>query len=434
MFGYQLRLAWNSLKRNPILSLLMIGGIALGIGVAMIFVTAYYHFSGDPIPSKSDRLFYVRMDAWNPDESWDSDDPTTPPDQLTYTEAKALLATDIPTYKTAMYQAQLTVHPDGGRRPYRNVVRMCTADFFPMFEVPFKFGSGWAPDADIGPEAVVVLTQESNQQLFGGENSVGRYVTIEDREFRVVGVLADWRPLPLYYDLTSDEFGLPSPMFMPFMTGIEMELYPWGNTHNWKGYGDEYEDFLASEAIWIQAWAQLDSERQKDELQGYLDAYALEQQKSGRFGRINNQLTPVMAWLHYQEVVPDEATGLLIVSILFLVICSLNLIGILLGKFLARAPEVGVRRALGASRRWVFVQHLIECEVIGVVGGLLGLLLSIGGLKIVDRLFDQAYNFRPDLTMFLVAIALSLLSALLAGVYPAWRICRIQPGYHLKTQ
>ena len=123
-----------------------------------------------------------------------------------------------------------------------------------------------------------------------------------------------------------------------------------------------------------------------------------------------------------------------IIALLVLLVCSVNLIGILRGKFLARAPEIGVRRALGASRRWVFVQHLIECEMIGVVGGLIGLVLSVGGLELIDRLFDSQLNFRLDLNMFFLALVLALVSAMVAGVYPAWRICRIQPGAYLKTQ
>jgi putative ABC transport system permease protein len=208
-----------------------------------------------------------------------------------------------------------------------------------------------------------------------------------------------------------------------------------GNTHGWKPSGDSYEDYLRSENIWIQMWVQLDTLEQRERYAAFLDAYAAEQKALGRFGRpINNKLRDVMAWLRLWDVVPDEALALLINALLFLLVCSVNLIGILLGKFLARAPEVGVRRALGASRRWVFAQHLIECEMIGVVGGLLGLLLAAGGLRLIARLFDPPLILRLDLEMFFVAMALALFSAMIAGVYPAWRICRVQAGVYLKTQ
>ena len=110
------------------------------------------------------------------------------------------------------------------------------------------------------------------------------------------------------------------------------------------------------------------------------------------------------------------------------------MIGILLGKFLARAPEVGVRRALGATRRWVFTQHLIECEIIGIVGGLLGLSLSVLGVKLLERLFSLGLEGAVDLKMLALGVALALAAAIVAGLYPAWRICRINPGLYLKIQ
>jgi len=436
MLAYQLRLAWNSLLRNPVLSILIVAGIALGIGVSMTFVTAYYFVSGDPIPQKSRQLFYVQMDAWNPQRAWDDDDPSEAPDQLTYMDAMAIRQSDIPTYQSAMYKTYLTIHPEGqDLRPFREESRMCFADFFRMFDVPFRYGGSWSAEADSGPQQVVVLGSELNDRLFGGTNSVGRKLRIEDREFEVVGVLRPWYPSPKFYDPLNGEFDDPEALFMPFHLGSEMRIRTSGNTSGWKGWGPEYEELLRSEAVWIQYWVQLDTPQQKEAYLAFLDGYANEQKQAGRFGRpLNNKLRDVREWLAFEKVVPQEARALLIISLLFLLVCSVNLIGILLGKFLGRSAEVGVRRALGASRRWVFVQHLVECELIGVIGCALGLLLTVGGLRILDRMFDSRLNFHIDPTMLMVALGLALLSALIAGVYPAWRICRVQPGLHLKMQ
>lgn len=437
MLAYQLRLAWKSVRRNWILSALIVGGIGLGIAVAMTFVTAYYVVSGDPIPHKSDRLFYVQLDAWNPDSPYDDDDPNEPPDQLTYRDMTALLASDIPTRHAGMYKVQMTIHPeDEGQRPFRRVVRMCHSDFFSLFDVPFEYGGAWTREADAAPEPVVVLSAELNRKLFGGEDSVGRTVRFEDRDFRVVGVMQHWRPVPKFYDPLNGEFDEAEEVFMPFDFGRVFELYSSGNTSNWKQYdGTEYESFLQSESIWIQFWAQLDTPAQKRQYAAFLEGYIAKQKELGRFGRPSNYLLrDVRQWLTFQEVVGNEANMMLTVALLFLLVCSVNLIGILLGKFLSRAPEIGVRRALGASRGWVFTQHLIECELIGVAGGALGLGLSYFGLRLLERLFDAGPMFRLDLNMFYVAVLLALVSALIAGLYPAWRICRVQPSLYLKTQ
>ena len=126
----------------------------------------------------------------------------------------------------------------------------------------------------------------------------------------------------------------------------------------------------------------------------------------------------------------------LIIGTLFLIVCSVNLIGLLLGKFLARGPEVGVRRALGASKSSIFIQHLVECELIGVMGGLVGLGLSVLTLEGINSLFTARadFQFALDLNMVGAGVLLSLVSGMIAGLYPAWRICRIEPAAHLKTQ
>jgi putative ABC transport system permease protein len=313
---------------------------------------------------------------------------------------------------------------------------MCFSDFFTMFDVPFQYGTGWGASADQSPEPVVVIDAETNRKLFGGENSVGRTLRLDNRDFTVVGVLDEWRPLIHFYDVNNNPFEEPEAIYMPFNFVEPYEIRTAGNTNGWKFYpGNEFKDLLQSENMWLQLWVQLDEAAQQDEYRSFLDAYTLEQRKSGRFQRpINNKIWPVMEWLDREQVVPDQAKIMLIIGILFLVVCSVNLIGILLGKFLARAPEVGVRRALGASRTSVFLQHVVECEMIGLIGGAVGMGLSVLVLRVLNRWFDGQFNFQLDLNMVLAATALSLVAGLIAGLYPSWRICRVQPATYLKIQ
>lgn len=437
MLAYQVRLAWKSLRRNPGLSILSVVGIALGIGVATTFVTTYYMLSGNPIPHKADRLFYVQLDSWSPERPYDKDNPEDPPDQITYRDMVEIMKSTIPTHSGGAFKADLTVHPEGdGKKPFRELARICFAGFFQMFDVPFQYGTAWDARADAGPEAVVVLNDELNRKLFGGEDSVGRMLRIEDREFRIVGVLAPWQPLPKFYDVTNNPFDKPEAIYLPFNLVRPLEIVTAGNTSSWgSDDGPGFEGFLQSETVWIQMWAQLDDEEQVRSYQAFLNAYVNEQKKLGRFQRpLNNRLSPVMTMLTDQGATPEEAVGVLIIALLFLVVCSVNLIGVLLGKFLARAPEVGVRRALGASRRWVFVQHLVECELIAALGAVLGLGLAALGLELLNRMFEATFTFRLDVPMVGAGVVLALASGLVAGIYPAYRICRIAPALYLKTQ
>jgi len=436
MLAYHIRIAWKSLKRNPILSALIVLGIALGIGVSTTFVTGHHIMSRDPIPQKSSVLYYVEMDNWDPEKGWSDEDPKAAPNQVTHRDATAVMKSTVPTYQSAMFKSYLYVFPPPKLgRPYRGRVRLCFADFFPMFDVPFRYGAGWDRAADRTPDPVVVLSHETNQKLFGGENSLGKSVRIERRDFKVVGVLEPWRPAPKFYDPHNGTYEEPDELFIPFNFVRPMEIRTGGNTSGWKDSGKTFEDQLQSENIWIQMWVQLDSERQKQEYMQFLDNYVRGQQALGRMQRpLNNKLLATMDWLDDQGAVPEEATSFVVISLLFLLVCSLNLIGILLGKFLARAPEIGVRRALGASRMAIFMQHIVECELIAVIGGVLGVLLSILGLEVLTRLFDGMLNFRLDWLMVGAAIGMALLSGLVAGVYPAWRICSLAPANYLKEQ
>jgi putative ABC transport system permease protein len=91
-----------------------------------------------------------------------------------------------------------------------------------------------------------------------------------------------------------------------------------------------------------------------------------------------------------------------------------------------------VRRALGASRAQVFWQHVIECELIGLIGGAVGILFSLGILGLIGRVLPNGEALRLDGEMLLTAALLSLVSGLIAGVYPSWRVCSVPPAMQLK--
>jgi putative ABC transport system permease protein len=442
MLLHNLRIAWKSLKRNRALSVLIVTGIALGVAVSTTFATVRHSYAKDPIPTRSDVLYYVRLDSWDPLKPYPGADATLPPTQVTYRDMTEIMKSSIPRRQSGMFKTALYVYPDPKiGRPFRETVRLCTSDFFPMFDVPMLYGSGWDKKADAGPEPVVVLAREMNDKLFGGKNSVGKTVRMGDREFRVVGVMGDWLPSVKFYDLTQNQIDVPETIYMPFSFLKPMQLRTFGNSDGWGTSGglSGFDGFLQSETCWIQMWVELPDKASVEKYKDFLAAYVLDQKKHGRFQRpLNNRVSTVREWMRDQRVVPPETTAMLILSILFLGVCAVNLVGLLLGKFLARSSEVGVRRALGASRADIFLQHVVECELIGVVGGAVGLLLSIGALLFLNNWLKTTATrgdfFRLDVPMVLLSIGLSLAAGLAAGLYPAWRTCRLAPAVHLSLQ
>ena len=139
-------------------------------------------------------------------------------------------------------------------------------------------------------------------------------------------------------------------------------------------------------------------------------------------------------WLAFKQVVPSDVRLQTWIALGFLIVCLINTIGLLLTKFLRRASEVGVRRALGASKREIFTQLLIEAAVVGLAGGLVGLLFTWIGLGMIrSQPTTYAALARLDLPMLGITIALAVVSSILAGVFPAWRGCQVSPSIQLKS-
>jgi putative ABC transport system permease protein len=168
----------------------------------------------------------------------------------------------------------------------------------------------------------------------------------------------------------------------------------------------------------------------------FLTAYADEQRRAGRFHWAPNvRLRDVANWLDYEHVVPSESRISLMVSLGFFAICLVNTIGLLLAKFMRRAPEIGVRRALGAPRRQIYGQFLIEAGTVGLAGGLLGLLLTAVGMLGVGLLFeaDIARLAHLDLSLIATTLLVAIFATVLAAFYPAWRAAQVQPAWQLKS-
>jgi putative ABC transport system permease protein len=162
--------------------------------------------------------------------------------------------------------------------------------------------------------------------------------------------------------------------------------------------------------------------------------YARQQKALGRIGYTETRLRTLMQWLDFNHVTPKNVKLQAWLAFAFLAICLFNTVGLLLAKFLRRAGEIGVRRALGASRRAVFAQCLTEAGLIGFIGGVGGWLLTVVGLWLV-RSQETPYSdlVHMDVAMFAITFALAVAVSLLAGALPALRASRITPALQLKT-
>ena len=442
MFRYYLFLALKSLQRTPALTGLMISAIGLGVSACIVTLTVYHAMSGNPIWWKNRVLYAVTLDPRPAPQPGSAPNPNGAPDQLTYLDATSLYRSQIPRYKA------LIVDMVGGLRSAPGQTGAVLANvlgtsggFFRMFDVPFEYGGPWSATSSPEPLPVLVLSRHENEKLFGGADSVGRTLLFNHHLFRIVGVLNHWDPEPRFYDVTVNAFGHSPDAYVPFGWDAKLRLWPNGSMSCWSSSTPNgYRQLRGSNCVWILLWVDLPSVASVTRFRNFMAAYWAAQHKAGRFPRPpDNRLWRVNQWLARHHVVTTNSRLLLDLAFAFLVVCLINTVGLELTKFLRRAPVSGFRRALGASRRQIMQQHLVETAVIALAGAALGLALSWMELHVIHALYARTGDAYGQLAHFsalgvLWALGLAALATVAAGVYPAWRIGQLSPARFLNSQ
>ncbi|RDS79201.1 ABC transporter permease [Dyella monticola] len=433
MLGHYCLLALYSFKRSKTITALMIIAIGLGIGASMTMITVLHVMSGDPLPGRSAHLYVPVIDP-HPISHTTSKD-TVVDGSMTWTDAMYLLHAAHADRQAAMSSGTLPVRPaHDSLRPFFESGHYVTADFFPMFGTPFRAGSGWSAQDDTNHARVVVLNTELNRKLFGNAPSIGRIVRLKNTDFRVIGVLDNWQPQPTFYaQIDNAAFGSTDQFFIPLETAVELNFDFSGRMSCWDNGGDAR---LSDHCTWLQFWVELDSAAKVRTYRNVLADYWRDQQAHGRFPRpVDAQVYGLMDWLSNQQVVPGDLRLQLWLALGFLGVCLLNIVGLLLAKFLRRSGEISVRRALGARRRDVFLQLGVEAGTIGLAGGLLGLAMAELGLWSVRQRPDgYAHLAQMNSAMLLGTFVLAMIAGLCAGLVPAWRACNVAPALQLKNQ
>ena len=114
--------------------------------------------------------------------------------------------------------------------------------------------------------------------------------------------------------------------------------------------------------------------------------------------------------------------------LLFMLLPVLNLVNINLSRIMERSSEIGVRKAFGASSKYLVGQFLVENIILTVLGGVMGLVLSLVVLKIYTSLQLIPYGqLRFNGWIFIYGFVITIVFGILSGVYPAWKMSRLHP-------
>ncbi len=126
----------------------------------------------------------------------------------------------------------------------------------------------------------------------------------------------------------------------------------------------------------------------------------------------------------------DQFTGAIAavvvpITMIILIVGGIVVMNIMLVSVTERTFEVGLRKALGATKNQILLQFLIESALLCVIGGLIGLLLAIGATQLITVLAGMTMTI--TIGYIILSVTVSSVIGILAGLYPAWKAARLDP-------
>ncbi|NQY64304.1 MAG: ABC transporter permease [Alteromonadaceae bacterium] len=428
MLIYYIKLSCRNFARNSLFFTLMITTLAVGVGVLLANLSILKSMASDPIPEKSDRVFNVSLNTW-PNKNTLHEQPLP---ILRYQDAMHLLKSDIPTHSLVHYASSVYARDSESNSLSRfsASVRATTQGFFPLTDAPFAYGTAWQQ-----PNALeLVIGDILNQKLFGGGNSVGKNVEIDGKLFLVVGVLKPWKLKPKFYHASNGRaFNLTDDIFAPLEVALDSE---WGIGAQQSSTVriSSSSDTRNKNSYYLQAFVQLDNAQQKASFQNYLDSYSQSLKDAGQHPLdINNKLYDVNAWLKKNNVVDDRMLAFGLATVLFLAVCIFNASSLLIARYHGAKFETGLRRAVGASRKDLFYQGVVESLLIGISCALLASVLSWIFLQLSISFFPHLEDIAEiDNELLLLGVVISVSTVFFSALYPLIRSCTTSLSAEIK--
>ena len=400
-------IAWRNLLRNRVYSLINILGLATGVACCLLIALYVSHeYSYDRFHPEAERIYLVAQQ--------EGDDPQNRFGNTAPIMGDRLQA-DIPEVEAVMRQSSRggLVEPvnQPGFTPIRaDNVHYVDSNFFQFFG--FELLRGDPQTALLDPNQVV-LTEKWAQKLFGDADPMGKMIQLDDRyTFQVTGIVED----------------IPSNTVM----GFDM-LVSWPTMY--EVYHTESFDSWWWPATYTYArltpnppLEELNQERLRDFVQVYRSE--------------NNKFFPylrAMPDVHLQGLKPGEGAMRYVslfslVAIILLLIACVNFMNLSTARSARRAREVGVRKAVGASRGNLIRQFLGESFLITFIAVLLGLGLTELLMPIFNDLSGLELSvpwLQPELWLGLLLV--TVLVGLVAGSYPAVFLSQFRPVQVLKA-
>lgn len=402
-----LRFALRLLTKSPGFTLIATGSLALGIGLVATQFSLIdgVLLRGMPLPDFKNLYHIAYQDPKSSDiEQW----------QVLAHRDYAALAERQTTFQTLAATQFGGVNLSGPDRvPSRHTGAFATANLLEVLHVQPMLGRWFTPEDNLpGQPAVVVLSHALWQEQFGSDPSVlGRAVTVNGMAATVVGVMPPKFSFPGYENL-------------------------WVNLHLITG--DPRDRMVDRVELFGRLKPGVPIEQARAELDMLAASFTkLWPETNQGYERMNLQKLGVA----YSGGGTQPLLYLMLaMTVLILLLASLNVASVLLGRASRRTRELAVRAAIGASRRRLLTQMLLESMLLAVLGCVGGLVVASSG---IDFLQDYLVNsqsvplwmeFHLDGRVLGIAMLCTVLAGLAAGFVPAWQASHVDVNTALKDE
>ncbi len=277
-----------------------------------------------------------------------------------------------------------------------------TSDFMYVSKMEFTDGRFFTDEESRGNRPVAVIGSDVADQLFPNREPVGQHIKVNGLSFRVIGVRSK------------------EGSFMGMFSLDNLVIIPVGQFQDI--YGKHFHPSIEARVS-----DPTDMDNAREELRGIM-----------RKIRGLSPLQPDDFSINQQDLLTkafDKIAGIiggvgLFVTALSLFVGGIGIMNIMFVSVTERTKEIGVRKALGARRRTILVQFLIESSLICLGGGLLGLAFSYPLSMLIDKFLPTSM----PLSIAITGILISLLVGLVSGLIPAMRASKLDPVEALRYE
>jgi putative ABC transport system permease protein len=410
MITHYLVLAVKVLLRRKFFTFISLFGISFTLlvltVVAALFDQSFGPGAEEPLQART--LYAGRAVMYGDNSTWSSNGGFKLFDRY---------ARDLPgVERLSIYQNSRTVHSYLDGRKVSSGLKRTDDEFWHILQFEFIEGGPYGTADVTEAQFVAVINRTTRQRIFDGRDAVGQTLEADGQRFRVVGVVEDvsqMRNVP-YADI-----------WVPYTTA-KTDGYKREMMGDWNAIA-----LARDKAAMAGIHEEFNSRLLRVELPepGYKAIVAPFETKFGLFAR----QMPSADRKDPESQVWRMVALLLVLGLLFILIPTVNLVNINISRIMERASEIGVRKAFGAPSRTLIGQFLVENILLTLIGGAIGFLLSILVLRgIAQSGLVANAQFSVNLRVFAYGAVLAVVFGLISGVYPAWRMSRLNPVQALK--